>query len=163
MTGHRSSDEGESESGLPPRRSLSRKGFLDWLLGTSVGGLFAAVLYPVVSYVIPPEIPESAANSVTVPFSPNEIPINSGRVFKFGNRAGLLIRTPSGDLRAFSARCTHLDCTVQYREDLAHIWCACHNGHYDLAGRNIAGPPPSPLPTYEVNVRGDQIVVSKST
>jgi cytochrome b6-f complex iron-sulfur subunit len=51
---------------------------------------------------------------------------------------------------------------VQYRPDLSHIWCACHNGHYDLNGINIAGPPPRPLDPYAVNVRGDQIVVSKS-
>jgi Rieske Fe-S protein len=70
------------------------------------------------------------------------------------------LKTPGGELRAFSARCTHLDCTVQYREDLNHIWCACHNGHFDLAGRNIAGPPPTPLERFDVNVRGSQIVVS---
>ena len=72
------------------------------------------------------------------------------------------MRTASGELRAFSAICTHLNCTVQYRDDLGHIWCACHNGHYDLNGRNIAGPPPRPLEALVVNVRGDQIVVRKA-
>jgi Rieske Fe-S protein len=58
--------------------------------------------------------------------------------------------------------CTHLNCTVQYRADLSHIWCACHNGHFDLNGKNIAGPPPRPLEAFAVNARGDQIVVTKS-
>ena len=120
-----------------------------------------AVLYPAVRYLIPPEAADAAEGSVSVPFGPDEIAANSGRIFKFGNRAGLLVRTPGGELRAFSARCTHLDCTVQYRDDVARIWCACHNGYYDLAGRNIAGPPPRPLEAYDVNVRGDQIVVSR--
>ena len=57
--------------------------------------------------------------------------------------------------------CTHLNCTVQYRADLSHIWCACHNGHFDLGGKNIAGPPPRPLDPLVVNARGGQIVVSK--
>ena len=139
---------------------VTRKGFVDWLLGTSVGGFLAAVFYPVVRYIIPPEVPESSVNSVTLPFPADEVPSNTGRIFKFGNRPGLIVRTPSGDLRAFSARCTHLDCTVQYRDDIEHIWCACHNGHYDLNGKNIAGPPPEPLQAFDVNVRGDQIVVS---
>lgn len=142
-------------------RDMSRKTFIDWVLGTSAGGLFAAILYPVVRYVIPPPAEESTANSVTVPFRPQDIPANSGRIFNFGGRPGILVNTPSGELRAFSARCTHLDCTVQYRDDLGEIWCACHNGHFDLSGRNIAGPPPSPLQAFDVNVRGDQIVVSK--
>lgn len=147
---------------IEPQRQprLSRKRFVDWLLGTSAGGFVAAVFYPVVRYIIPPEVPESAVNSVTLAFTPNDVPSNTGRIFKFGNRPGLLVKTPSGELRAFSGICTHLDCTVQYREDLNHIWCACHNGHYDLNGVNIAGPPPRPLDRYDVNVRGTQIVVS---
>jgi Rieske Fe-S protein len=87
---------------------------------------------------------------------------NTGQIFKFGSRPGILVRTSAGDLRAFSAVCTHLNCTVQYRSDLSEIWCACHNGHYDLNGKNVAGPPPRPLDAFVVNVRGAQIVVSKS-
>jgi Rieske Fe-S protein len=147
----------------PASKKLTRKRFVDWLLGTSAGGFVAAVFYPVVRYVIPPEVPESAVSSVTLAFTADDVPSNTGRIFKFGTRPGLLVKTPGGELRAFSARCTHLDCTVQYREDLNHIWCACHNGHFDLSGRNIAGPPPRPLDQYDVNVRGSQIVVSLRT
>ena len=142
---------------------ISRKRFLDWLLGTSLGGLVAAVAYPVVRYIIPPEVPEAAVSSVVLPFEASDMAPNSGRIFKFGSKPGILIKTPSGELRAFSAACTHLDCTVQYRDDLSHIWCACHNGHYDLAGANLSGPPPRPLTVYAVNVRGTQIVVSQAT
>ncbi len=142
-------------------RKFSRRGFIDWLLGTSLGGLALAVLYPVASYLVPPEAAESAASSVTLPLKPTDIAANSGQIFKFGNKPGIILRTPSGELRAFSAICTHLQCTVQYRSDLSHIWCACHNGHYDLQGRNIAGPPPAPLPPFDLNVRGDQIVITR--
>lgn len=140
----------------PPRRT-----FLDWVLATSAGGLIAAVLYPVTRYLIPPRTGESASSAVTLPFKAGDIAANSGKIFKFGNRPGILIRTPAGELRAYSAVCTHLACIVQYRPDLSHIWCACHNGHYDLNGRNIAGPPPAPLEAFTVNVRGDEIVVTK--
>jgi Rieske Fe-S protein len=105
---------------------------------------------------------ESAASAVTVPFKPTDLAPNMGRIFKFGSRPGLLVRGPTGDLRAFSATCTHLGCTVQYRPDLGHVWCACHNGHFDLNGRNIGGPPPAPLEAFTVRVRGDEIVVSKN-
>lgn len=141
--------------------SITRSRFLRWLLGTSAGGFFAAVFYPVARYLVPPAAAESATASVVVPFRPVDVPPNSGQIFKFGNKPGILVRTPTGELRAFSAVCTHLSCTVQYRDDLGHIWCACHNGHFDLSGRNIAGPPPTPLPALDVNVRGDQIVVSR--
>jgi cytochrome b6-f complex iron-sulfur subunit len=140
----------------------SRRRFVNWFLGTSAGAFLAAVLYPVSRYLIPPPVEESTAKSVTLPVKPADVKPNSGQIFKFGSQPAILVRTPAGELRAFSAICTHLNCTVQYRADLSHVWCACHNGHYDLNGKNIAGPPPRPLDSYVVNVRGDQIVVSKS-
>jgi Rieske Fe-S protein len=50
---------------------------------------------------------------------------------------------------------------VQYRDEKQEIWCACHNGVYDLNGKNVSGPPPRPLEEYKVNVKGDQLVVSR--
>jgi Rieske Fe-S protein len=141
----------------------TRRRFINWWLGTTAGAFLASVLYPVTRYLIPPEIAESTAASVTLPVKLDEVKPNSGQIFKFGNRPAILVRTASGDLKAFSAVCTHLNCTVQYRADLGHIWCACHNGHFDLNGQNIEGPPPRPLDAFVVNVRGAQIVVSKTT
>jgi len=86
---------------------------------------------------------------------------NTGKIFRFGSRPGLLILTAEGEYRALSATCTHLDCTVQYRGDLHEIWCACHNGLYDLNGRNISGPPPRPLEAYDVHIRGEEMVVTR--
>ncbi len=146
----------ETRSMKPTRRK-----FVNWILGTSAGGLIVSVFYPVSRYIIPPPAGESSAASVSLPFAPDEMVPNTGRAFRFGNQPGILVRTGSGELRAFSAVCPHLQCTVQYRSDISHIWCACHNGHFDLTGRNIEGPPPRPLEAYEVNVRGDEIVVSK--
>jgi cytochrome b6-f complex iron-sulfur subunit len=138
-----------------------RRRFVSWFLGTSVGAFLAAVFYPVSRYLVPPEVGESTAGTVTLPIQPDDVKPNTGQIFKFGSRPGILVRTASGELRAFSAVCTHLNCTVQYRADVSHIWCACHNGHYDLNGKNIEGPPPRPLDSFVVNVRGNQIVVSK--
>ncbi len=145
------------------RVASTRRRFVNWLVGTSAGGLMISIFYPIGRYLIPPEAGESSATTVTLPFGPDEMAPNSGQAFRFGNRPGLLIRTQTGELRAFSAECTHLDCTVQYREDISQIWCACHNGRFDLTGRNVAGPPPRPLDAFDVNVRDDEIVVSKRT
>ena len=139
----------------------TRRRFINWFLGTSAGAFIVAVLYPVSRYLVPPEVGESTAGTVTLAIKPDEVKPNTGQIFKFGSRPGILVRTAAGELRAFSAVCTHLNCTVQYRPDISHIWCACHNGHYDLNGKNIEGPPPRPLDTFVVNARGNQIVVSK--
>jgi len=141
-------------------RVVSRRSVLNWLLGTSIGATLAAALYPVFRFVIPPEVAEAPVNRVLAG-KLSEIPANSGKIFRFGSKPGILVRTANGEIRAFSAVCTHLNCTVQYRPDFQHIWCACHNGHYDLQGKNIAGPPPRPLDAYKVDIAGDDVYVTK--
>jgi len=138
-----------------------RRRFLNWMLGTGAGALSASILYPVARFLVPPEVEESDESQVTLPMAPRDVGRNTGHIFRFGSKPGILVRTPEGELKAFAGMCTHLDCIVQYREDISRIWCACHNGHYDLNGTNIEGPPPRPLQQYSVIEQGDKIVVSK--
>jgi len=137
-----------------------RRKVLNYLLGSGTVATLGAILYPIFRFMVPPRIVESSASSVTA-CKVGELKPNEGRIFKFGSKPGILVQAPGGGYRAFSATCTHLDCTVQYKSDEKLIWCACHNGRYDLTGKNISGPPPRPLEEYTVNVRGDEIVVSK--
>ena len=138
----------------------NRRQFLDKILGVSAFATLAAIFYPVFRFMVPPNIVEAQQNSVLAAKT-NEIANNSGKIFKFGSKPGLIIRTQTGELKAFAATCTHLDCTVQYKPDAKNILCACHNGIYDLSGKNVSGPPPQPLEEYVVNVAGDDIMVSK--
>ena len=144
-----------------PRKGLDRRKFLDYLMGTSILATLAAVLYPIFRFMVPPEVVEAQQNSVLAGKT-TEIPINSGKIFKFGSKPGLLVRTATDEIKAFSASCTHLDCIVQYDPDGKQIICACHNGIYDLSGKNVSGPPPRPLDEYTVNVKGDDITVTKA-
>jgi cytochrome b6-f complex iron-sulfur subunit len=142
-------------------KTIRRRKFLDYLLGTSAVATLGAIVYPIIKFMTPPRVVEAMETSV-IAAKLSELPPNSGKIFKFGSKPGLIIRTASGDLKAFSAVCTHLDCIVQYRSDTKQIWCACHNGQYNLNGENIGGPPPRPLEQYPVNKRGDDIVVNRS-
>lgn len=141
----------------------SRRSFLNFLIGGSLTAFLTSVIYPVYRFLVPPKdigapTPTSIKDGTVDGLKPN-----SGKIIKFGKIPVILIRTPSGKIRAFSAICTHLSCIVQYRSDLKQIWCACHNGHYDLNGVNISGPPPRPLAPFRVDIKGDQIYVSKKT
>lgn len=144
--------------GAETASGIGRRRLLDVLLSGSVVAFLGAVFYPVMRYLTPPRVSEAAASSVTAA-RVGDLKPNSGKVFRFGSRPGILVRLASGEWRAFSAVCTHLQCTVQYRADLESIWCPCHNGHFNLAGKNVSGPPPKPLEGYEVVVKGDEVVV----
>jgi Rieske Fe-S protein len=159
-----------SAAGPPPASAVEtvdprRRGFLDALLGVGFVSTAVAFVYPVWRYLVPPRLAEPATASAVVG-ALAEIKPNTGRLFKFGSRPGLLIRTPEGELRAYSAICTHLDCTVQYKDDTSQIWCACHNGFYDLGGNVVSGPPPRPLERLTVKLRGEpgkeEVVVSRA-
>ncbi|MFB3921185.1 MAG: ubiquinol-cytochrome c reductase iron-sulfur subunit [Terriglobia bacterium] len=143
-----------------PEDVQSGRRWVNLLLGSGVVASIATFLYPALRYIIPPAVGESTSRSV-VAAKVNDLKNNSGKIFKFGSKPALLVRTTAGEFKAFSAVCTHLNCTVQYRDDLHQIWCACHNGLYDLEGRNVSGPPPRPLENFEVHVQGDDIVVTR--
>jgi Rieske Fe-S protein len=147
-------------AGDPPSPPLPRRRFVGALLGSGFLATAVAFLYPVLRYLAPPKASDVGGDAV-VAGRVGELKPNSGKIFRFGNRPGLLIHTSSGEYRAMSATCTHLSCTVQYRDDLQQVWCACHNGKYDLNGRNVSGPPPRPLEAFEVQVRGDEIFVRR--
>jgi Rieske Fe-S protein len=145
----------DSQQVRPARRRL-----VEILLG---GGMFASVVsffYPVLKYLVPPAVPDLGQDEV-VACKVGDLKPNGSKVFRFGSRPALLLLTAEGEYHAVSAVCTHLGCTVQYRSDLVEVWCACHNGTYGLDGRNVSGPPPRPLESFQVNVRGSEIIVSR--
>lgn len=148
------------EAGGRPRR-IRRRTFLDYSFTAALAALAGAVLYPVINFLIPPKTKQITSQSVVAARSADIAP-NSGKIFAFDGKPAIVLRTPEGELRAFTAVCTHLACTVQYRSDFHHIWCACHDGHYDLHGQVLAGPPPRPLAEYRVTVKGEDVIVTRS-
>ncbi len=142
-----------------PELAAGRRNLIRVLLGSGFGASILSFLYPALKFMIPPPVAESAVNQVSA--GKADLKPNGARLFKFGSRPALLVRTAAGEFRAFSAVCTHLNCTVQYDEAKRHIWCACHNGQFDLNGKVIGGPPPRPLEEYTVHVQGEEVVASK--
>jgi cytochrome b6-f complex iron-sulfur subunit len=141
--------------GPEPRRNLLR-----WLLGGGLSASLISFLYPAFKFMNPPDIPEAAVNEAPAG-KVQDLKPNTGKIVKFGSLPVLLVRTSETEWRAFSGVCTHLNCTVQYKESSHQIWCACHNGLYNLNGQVVSGPPPRPLDQYSVHIRGDEVVVSR--
>jgi cytochrome b6-f complex iron-sulfur subunit len=143
-----------------PEERPTRRRVVELFLGSGLFASIASFVYPVLRYLVPPPVADLGGDEV-IAAKVGDLKLNSAKIFRFGNRPGILLRVGEGEYRAFSATCTHLSCTVQYRADLHEIWCACHNGMYDLNGRNVSGPPPRPLENYRVHVRGEELVVSR--
>ncbi len=130
-----------------------RRSFLNWFLGASVTALFASILYPIGRFLSPPKEPEAATSEVQVGLTNDPDLVEKGfKIVRFGSEPVIVIKLSETDFRAFSATCTHLACIVEFRKGQRDLWCNCHNGQYDLQGRNIAGPPPRPLTPFRVHI-----------
>ncbi len=67
-----------------------------------------------------------------------------------------VVRT-GATLRALSAICTHLGCTVGAEEKGFH--CPCHGSSFDDKGVNTSGPAPRPLPWHPLTLRAGTLIV----
>jgi cytochrome b6-f complex iron-sulfur subunit len=139
--------------------ALNRRKFVNSLLGIGGLGGLLTIIYPALSFLKPPKSAKPKVNSVKAGAA-SEFPLNSSKIIKFGRIPVILVKSEEGKFIALSATCTHLDCIVQYKKDTKQIWCACHNGIYDLRGRNVSGPPPRALDNYDVKVINDEIIIT---
>jgi Rieske Fe-S protein len=68
--------------------------------------------------------------------------------------AAVLIRTNEGQYLAYSRKCAHLGCTVDFDQAQRSLRCPCHRGVYDSrTGYVMYGPPPRPLDQIILQVR----------
>jgi Rieske Fe-S protein len=97
--------------------------------------------------------PAAAAGIV----STADVPVGSGVIF--ADEQVVVTQPTAGDIKAFSAICTHSRCTVTDITDV--ITCRCHGSVFDLStGDVLQGPAPSALPGVDFSLEGDQVVLS---
>ena len=143
---------------------VTRRRWIDVLLGTSGAAWAAAVVYPVIRYLTPSRDGGGANKATLTDAQKQELAASGYSIVALGTERVLVLKDPQGKLRASSAKCTHEGCTVQYKADESIIWCACHNGRYDLDGRVLSGPPPRALAMYKASgTLATKVVISRET
>jgi Rieske Fe-S protein len=81
------------------------------------------------------------------------------------NDPAVLVRTSEGEYSAFSRKCAHAGCSVEFDGARQCLKCPCHLGTYDARlGYVVYGPPQRPLDQIVLQMRsGDQVwAVGKS-
>ena len=87
-----------------------------------------------------------------------DVPVGGAVSAKAADGSTVIVAQPkAGEVVAFSAKCTHMGCTVAPAG--AQLKCPCHGSVYDaLTGKNVSGPAPRPLPPIQVSVTGGEVV-----
>lgn len=87
----------------------------------------------------------------------SEIPQDSAQKFTNEGQPAVLVHLQNGDFVAYSAVCTHQQCTVAYQE--GQLACPCHGSIFDPAdgGQVVNGPAQKPLPEIPIQVQNGEV------
>jgi len=70
------------------------------------------------------------------------------------NEPAVLVRDHDGEYLAYSRKCAHLGCSVDFDSQRRCFKCPCHQGAYDSrTGFVMYGPPPRPLDPIALQMR----------
>jgi Rieske Fe-S protein len=86
----------------------------------------------------------------------SQVPVNGGFI---NSQYNVVVTQPSaGEYKAFTAVCTHLQCTVGAVSDNV-IQCPCHGSEFSAKdGSVVNGPATQPLAAEKITVKGTEVI-----
>jgi menaquinol-cytochrome c reductase iron-sulfur subunit len=155
----------------PFSNHISRRDFIKFVtvaIGAVIGAGFGL---PGIGYLISPALRKQAAEA-WIPLGPvGNIPVGIPTFFSFvckqvngwentATSYGVFaVRKDANNAIVLSNVCTHLGCHVRWHPDLEHYVSPCHDGHFDIIGKNISGPPPRPLDEFQTKVENGNLSI----
>ncbi len=141
---------------------LNRRDFIKVTTGI-VGGLIgAAIGLPAIAYLLDPAFQTGAKAGwipvgkvadmqigVPYPFSFTRTQVNGWERTSTSHGGFAVRRSDSpNDILVLNSRCTHLGCTVTWKDEAQAFVCPCHDAKFSKEGVVLGGPPPRPLDRY---------------
>lgn len=156
---------------MPRDQNTSRRDFIKTTTAM-IGGLFGTLIgIPSIAYLLSPSLRETGDDS-RIDLGPIEdYPIGVPTRYDFTltkvngwertavNHGLYVIRRNEGEVRVFSDICTHLGCRVTWHPDQEHYISPCHDGHFDVLGNVVSGPPPRPLDEFATEMENGNLFV----
>ncbi len=137
-------------------KKFTRRDFLVWLWGAAFVSLLGQTSVALFQF-FKPRVDSGAFGGEVVAgaleeFEPGTVShVQKGRFY--------ISRLEDGGVLALWQRCTHLGCTVPWREDEREFHCPCHSSLFDRKGQVLGGPAPRPLSLFLVSLKDGKLVV----
>jgi len=144
------------------KEKFGRRIFIKGTLAATSLAALGGFIYPVFRYLFPTIGRATVKRVETFKMALSEIHTGEARLFKFKRKAAILIRKNEQELVAMSAVCTHLGCIVKFSEKEQMLICPCHGAKFDITGKVLAGPAPTPLQIYATKVDDGQVIVTEA-
>jgi len=151
--------------------NISRRDFIKTTTAFIGGLIGAGIGLPTIVYLLSPSF-RKTEDELVVDLGPlDKYPLGIPTLFEFTRtkvngweRTGLsygvfVLRQTEKDVRVFSDICTHLACRVNWHPDIQHYISPCHDGHFDISGNNISGPPPRPLDEFITKIEAGNLYI----
>jgi len=153
------------------KNRLNRRDFIK-AVTVAIGGLIGVLIgIPSIVYLLSPSL-RAEEDGDSIALGPLEnYPIGIPTRFDFTRtkvngweRAAMnyglyVVRKSDSEVRVFSDICTHLGCRVTWHPDQEHYISPCHDGHFDIVGNVISGPPPRPLDEFTTRIEDGNLNV----
>lgn len=141
---------------------VTRRSFIQLLLGFSILSTIGGMLTPVIGYLLPPKQDGASYGDLSDVGQVSQFGVNTGSVVAVNNKPVIVVNTKTGGLKAYSAICTHLGCIAAWDSEKRLIHCPCHEGFFNPSnGAVVSGPPPRPLAEYELSVKDEKVFIGK--
>ena len=135
---------------------ISRRRFLAGAWGVALVALFGQAGSALFGFM-QPRVEEGGFGSEVVAGQVNEFP--PGTISHVRKGRFYISTQEDGGMLAMWHRCTHLGCTVPWREDEGQFHCPCHNSIFTTTGEVVSGPAPRPLDLFPVKVVDSTVIV----
>jgi cytochrome b6-f complex iron-sulfur subunit len=147
------------KSDLDGKRGMNRREFINLGLAFSLAGLVGQAGVALFKFVKPRSEPGAFGDVVLAgqveEFEPGTVSqVQQGRCY--------ISRLADGGFLALWQRCTHLGCTVPWREDEGRFNCPCHSSIFTTTGEVVSGPAPRPLDLFPIEIVDGEILVNTS-
>ena len=152
-------------------KEITRREFIKGTV-TAIGGLIGAVIaIPSIVYLLSPALQakedtdlidlgslENYRIGLPTRFETTRTKVNGWERTAI-NYGLFVVRKSDSEVRVFSDICTHLGCRVSWHADQKNYISPCHDGHFDIVGNVVSGPPPRPLDEYITKIENGNLFV----